>query len=286
LQSRRDGNKKLLVMDALNKFYSVLFIGAIILTCYPSVGNAYQNSYEQGTETEIEIDTANAMGMDEIYENPMHPLVDSTIVIHTKIGWRYFQTGEWTGESVQSDSAISNLKIWFDADSLLPAEYHDPPEPEKIGILAESIDSVLTKDSVRVFQYHDQTIDNRAWYYLKGKFTYRSWLGDVDTTDPQFIEETNNPIYWSQKLKFVPDTIIYDSEQVTTNLTSEETLPNQIKVGQNYPNPFNPTTNIHFKLPEATSVQLTVYNTLGQKVTTVVNQKMTAGSHSITFDAS
>ncbi len=272
-------------MDTLDKFYAVLFLGAIMLACNPGAGNAYENSHDQRTETGVETDTADAMGMYEIYAYPMHPLVDSTIVIHTKIGWRYYKTGNWTGESATTYSTISNLKIWFDADSLLPAEYHDPIEPEKIRITAETVESVLAGDSVRVFQYRDQKIDNRAWYYLKGKFTYRGWMGDVDTSDPQFIEETNNPIYWRQKLKFVPDTIIYDSDQVASNLSPEETLPGQIELGQNYPNPFNPSTNIRFSLPEASKVQLSVYNSIGQKVETLANQRMNAGSHSVTFNA-
>ncbi len=55
---------------------------------------------------------------------------------------------------------------------------------------------------------------------------------------------------------------------------------------QNYPNPFNPTTMINFSLPATNNVQLTIYNILGQKVATLINQKMSAGSHSISFDAS
>ncbi len=63
-------------------------------------------------------------------------------------------------------------------------------------------------------------------------------------------------------------------------------LPSKITLEPNYPNPFNPSTNIRFNLPEASDVQLTVYNTIGRKVSTLIHQKMTAGSHSITFDAS
>lgn len=56
---------------------------------------------------------------------------------------------------------------------------------------------------------------------------------------------------------------------------------------QNYPNPFNPTTNISFVLPNAATVQLTVFNVLGQEVAKLVNNKtMTSGSHSVAFDAS
>ena len=54
---------------------------------------------------------------------------------------------------------------------------------------------------------------------------------------------------------------------------------------QNYPNPFNPTTNISFTLPEASEVSLEVYNMQGQRVATIANGTMAAGSHNVSFDA-
>ena len=55
---------------------------------------------------------------------------------------------------------------------------------------------------------------------------------------------------------------------------------------QNYPNPFNPSTLIRYHLAKAGKVTLTVYNSLGQKVKTLVNEIENAGLHEVKFDGS
>ncbi len=62
-------------------------------------------------------------------------------------------------------------------------------------------------------------------------------------------------------------------------------VPSRMTLAQNYPNPFNPTTNISFALPQANHTVLEVYNMLGQRVATLVNETLSAGQHNVSFDA-
>jgi hypothetical protein len=64
-------------------------------------------------------------------------------------------------------------------------------------------------------------------------------------------------------------------------------IPQKFALEQNYPNPFNPTTTIRFDVAKSTNVTLKVYNILGQVVATLMNnQPVTAGYHSVEFNAS
>ena len=73
---------------------------------------------------------------------------------------------------------------------------------------------------------------------------------------------------------------------ITSGVGVEETAPAAFSVAQNSPNPFNPATTISFSLADAGNVTIEVYNVAGQKVDTVANGFMNAGSHSVVWDAS
>lgn len=65
----------------------------------------------------------------------------------------------------------------------------------------------------------------------------------------------------------------------------DESIPEQIELFQNYPNPFNPATTISFYLPEPVEVSLSVFNVVGQPVTTLTKGVLNAGEHHFEWNA-
>jgi len=68
------------------------------------------------------------------------------------------------------------------------------------------------------------------------------------------------------------------------DITTGDMLPSDYALSQNYPNPFNPTTRFELSLPTAGAVRLEVFNVLGQRVRTLVDEYLPAGVHVVTFD--
>lgn len=61
-------------------------------------------------------------------------------------------------------------------------------------------------------------------------------------------------------------------------------LPEAFDLGQNFPNPFNPTTQIAYQMPEPGDVSIDVYSALGQRLVTLVRDRVDAGFHSVVWD--
>jgi len=73
---------------------------------------------------------------------------------------------------------------------------------------------------------------------------------------------------------------------ISSQVAVADAAPAVFAVAQNSPNPFNPNTSITFTLAKAGKVTVDVFNSAGQKVDTIASGMMTAGSHSVTWNAS
>jgi len=77
------------------------------------------------------------------------------------------------------------------------------------------------------------------------------------------------------------------SDFITLSALNDEigNMPQTFSLYQNYPNPFNPATVIKYNLPRSGNVKLEVFNLVGQKIVTLVNNKQQAGMHQVEFRA-
>jgi len=74
--------------------------------------------------------------------------------------------------------------------------------------------------------------------------------------------------------------------EYSNEIIVEVAAPEKFVLLQNYPNPFNPSTTIGFSIPQTSNVSVDVFNVVGERVATVMNQTLEAGYHQIDFNAS
>lgn len=98
--------------------------------------------------------------------------------------------------------------------------------------------------------------------------------------------QTYKPVYTNLKNGYEP--YFKNGGLVLTgiNESAETAIPKKYILSQNYPNPFNPSTTIKFEMPKDGFVELKIYNFLGQEISTLINNTMSAGNHSVEFNSS
>ncbi len=81
-----------------------------------------------------------------------------------------------------------------------------------------------------------------------------------------------------------PGDVIITNNTLTDVVLNNSEIPTTFSLSQNYPNPFNPSTVINYAVPKVTSVNITVYNSLGQHVKTLVNEKQGVGNYRVDWN--
>jgi len=179
------------------------------------------------------------------------------------------------------------------------------------------LNSIIEYDSLRGGEsvlFRLDSTDNECWDY----FGYQLCSGNTDTLEifgdykivKEFYKSSSTPPWWGYSLAedFGPIEI-YDNEswgftvysiynlvyakingieygQLVSVSEEYPELPIAFHLSQNYPNPFNPSTKISWQVPVSGWQTLKVYDVLGNKVATLVNEYRSAGSYEIEFNPS
>ena len=81
------------------------------------------------------------------------------------------------------------------------------------------------------------------------------------------------------------DEVWYNETPTGMGISDDAPIASSYELGQNYPNPFNPTTHIRFNIPETANTKLTVFNIMGEAVANLVNGVVSAGGHTVSWNA-
>gem|GEM_PF-2882762 len=81
------------------------------------------------------------------------------------------------------------------------------------------------------------------------------------------------------------DAISFATFSTSSTGNAQTTIPKSFALGQNYPNPFNPSTLIQYDVAKSGLVTIELFNVLGQKVQTLVNENKAPGRYAVQFNA-
>jgi hypothetical protein len=103
----------------------------------------------------------------------------------------------------------------------------------------------------------------------------------LELKDPNL--DNSLAINWSSSTPYgTPGKI--NSALTSNNENTIPVLPSIYSLSQNYPNPFNPITNINFTLPDEGRVKIELFNVLGQKIQTLIDEDKRPGFYQVSFD--
>ena len=190
--------------------------------------------------------------------------------------------------SVNSDNPTLLKRLPVDSDETIEipieagAYVEGSPYSGRATLRVSSFEAIPEEWSVElVDRFDDRTIN------LKEIEEYSFLLSSTAQKrriDKNHFMTAKNPVFKQDvaEERFV----IRIQQSVSRENSFENEIPAQLTLRQNYPNLFNPTTVISYDLPVNSQVNLAVYDMMGRRVATLVNEDVAAGTHRVQFDAS
>ncbi|MDA3838303.1 MAG: T9SS type A sorting domain-containing protein [Candidatus Delongbacteria bacterium] len=170
-----------------------------------------------------------------------------------------------------------NDSIWSE-----PEMVSDMTFPSIFGITTDS------QDKVHIFQQYLGTggdIDESVKYDSTWAMDSYSF-GEVSVGEPVLIKSNDVLQICFNDFDFEGSDYLYFNKGIYVGIEGDyHSTINNYKLEQNYPNPFNNQTVIKYLLKQVSEIEINIYNTKGQFVQNLINEKQGKGTHSILFDA-
>ncbi len=174
---------------------------------------------------------------------------------------------QWDGMTVRPNSRVYNLRLQYRVGS-------DGPFKDLLDENGKSVEYKRHEEAGHRSQIGPVRLpveaEDKAYVQLLWRYYY---------TDVRLDEDSG------QRSKMAVTNIRVEGFDIGDE-DLESSYPQAVEIFQNYPNPFNNTTLISYELPEAGDVRLDVYDMLGRRIETLVNEHQQVGSHYIRWDAS
>jgi glucose/arabinose dehydrogenase len=122
--------------------------------------------------------------------------------------------------------------------------------------------------------------------YVGGELTADSLLIDAPMAISSFGLDQNQELYICSYVEAQTSAIYrFTGNPLQTSVDEPAGIPAAFRLEQNYPNPFNPSTTISFALPLAGHVRLEVFDILGRKVASLIDENRPQGHSAVTWNA-
>lgn len=171
------------------------------------------------------------------------------------------------------DSDISLINVWLDSDS-----------NASFSVQNDSLicQGKFNQGAITIIFQNEETLTSTATCLFITINIADMVSDDFNSTSFSCKDSTYFIMKFPGRMKNANFPLLF--ADIAVFVQQEHLQPLIFKMEQNYPNPFNPETTISYQIAKATEVNVDIYNLVGQKIVTLVNQKQESGPHVVTWD--